>query len=145
MGTGRVVLWQNWNDVSGSNVLSRIAFKRSLTMSSYLDMIYHPWGGAQKGEAPACGKDAPVDLDDCDRCHIIIQVGGDRKAALSRIDEAVNNRLKLLQRHRLHRLCNVRAMLRQFESGLEGARQYTRRILEFVSEFPDAPTMKDDA
>lgn len=96
------------------------------------------------GDKLACSKDSPITLHDCGQFQLLVLVGRDRKIALARIDEVVDAKLEILRRHRLHRLCHVRAMMRQFESGLEGARQYMRRILEFVSDFPDAPTTEHD-
>ena len=64
---------------------------------------------------------------ECSHVHIIISLDG-RTAALSRID--VDSKLERLRGHRFHRLCHVRAMLRQFESGLEEARQFMRRAVD---------------
>lgn len=103
-----------------------------------LDVAFHQWSASEDRTRRICGQETPATLHDCSRFHLHLQVGLDPKAALSRIEKAVDDKLQFLQLHRLHRLCPVRAMLRQLESGLEEARQYMRDINDFVSEFPDA-------
>lgn len=103
-----------------------------------LDVAFHPWNGSENDERIICGQDTPLTMRDCSHFHLDLQVGIDPTAALSRIDKVIKDKLELLQQHRLHRLCPVRAMLRQFEKGLEDSRQYLRDINDFVSEFPDA-------
>lgn len=102
-----------------------------------LDMGFHAWGGggAQRDDVLICRKDATVFLGDCSRIHNIIPAD-DRDAALSQIDKVVDSRLEMLRRHCLHRLCPVRATLRQFESGLEGSRQFMRDIVDRIFEIP---------
>lgn len=102
-----------------------------------LDMRFHAWGGgdAQRNDVLICHKDVPVTLGDCGRIHNIIPAD-DHDAALIQIDEVVDSRLELLRRHCLHRLCPVRATLRQSESGLEESRQFMRDIVDRIFEDP---------
>lgn len=110
-----------------------------------LDVAFHQWSASEDSARRICDQDTPTTMHDCSRFHLHLQVGLDPKAALSRIDEVVDDKLQFLQQHRLHRLCPVRAMLRQLESGLEEARQYMQDINDFVSEFPDAVITDSDA
>lgn len=80
----------------------------------------------------------------CSRIHNIIPVD-DYEAALSQVDEVVDSRLELLQSHCKHRFCPVRATIRQFESGLEGSRQFMRDIVNRIFEIPDAVTAESEA
>jgi hypothetical protein len=151
-GSGRVVLHEkctvsHYKKFAGEELrsFSEPGVKRLLARSSQairpfqlfldLDMAYHNWGGAQ-GDALICRKDAPVTLNDCSHIHNIIPAD-DRMAAPSQIDQVVDGRLELLQRHCLHRICPVRATLRQFESGLERSRQFMRDIVNRIFEIPD--------
>lgn len=84
-----------------------------------LDVGFHQWG---VGERIVCGQDTPVTVHGCSHFQLELQVGIDPTAALSRIDKVIDDNFESLRQHRLHRLCPVRAMLRQFESGLEGSR-----------------------
>jgi hypothetical protein len=103
-----------------------------------LDMAFHPWSASKDGEAWVCSQDTPLTMHECSHIRLKLQVGVNPKAALDQIDKVLDNKLEQLQQHRLHRLCPVRAMLRQFKKGLEDSRQYLRDINDFVSEFPDA-------
>ena len=109
-----------------------------------LDVAFHQWSASEDRTRRICGQETPATLHDCSRFHLHLQVGLDPKVALSRIDKVVDDKLQFLLQHRMHRLCPVRAMLRQFESGLEEARQYMRDINDFVSEFPDAVSTESD-
>jgi len=110
-----------------------------------LDVGFHQWCASGDIERIVCAQYTPVTIRDCSRFHLDVQVGVDPTAALSRIDKAVDDKLESLRQHRLHKLCPVRAMLRQFESRLEETREYIRLINDFVSEFLDAVTTESDA
>jgi hypothetical protein len=103
-----------------------------------MDVDFHPWNSSKDGAARICSQDTPLTMHGCSHFRLNLQVGVDLKAALSRIDKVLDDKLEQLHPHRLHRLCPVRAMLRQFKKGLEDSRQYLRDINDFVSEFPDA-------
>lgn len=103
-----------------------------------LEIAFHQWCASGDGERIICGQDTPLTMHECSHFRLNLQVGVDPKAALSQIDKVLDDKLEQLQQHRLHRLCPVRAMLRQFKKGLEDSRQYLRDINDFVSEFPDA-------
>lgn len=111
-----------------------------LQLSVRLVVAYHAWYVTPCLDKVVCNIDAPITLIGCSHVHIIMSLDG-RTAALSRIDEVVNSKLELLRRQRFHRLCPVRAMLRQFEPGLEEARQFMRRVVDVcTSEVPDDMT-----
>jgi hypothetical protein len=103
-----------------------------------LDMAFHPWSSSKDGAAPICSQDIPLTMHECSHFRLNLQVGVNPKAALSQIDKVLDDKLEQLRQHRLHRLCPVRAMLRQIKKGLEDSRQYLRDINDFVSKFPDA-------
>ena len=110
-----------------------------------LDVAFHKWSGSGNDERVVCSQGAPVTIRDCSHFHLDLQVGVGPTAALSRIDKVIDDKLESLRQNRLHRLCPVRAMLRQFESRLEAMRKHIRLINDFVSEFPDAVTTESDA
>ena len=161
LGSGRVVLHMScivshYRTAAGEELcrLSYPELKHLLARTSQaivpfhlfldLDMVFHAWGGVPGGDVLICCKDNPITLRDCGRAHNIIPAD-DRAAAPSQIDEAVDSRLELLQRHCLHRLCPVRAMLRQFESGLEDSRQFMRDIVDRIFENPNDATVDSNA
>lgn len=103
-----------------------------------LDRAFHQWSTSGDGQKITCCQDTPVTMRDCSHFHLDLKVGVHPTAALSKIDKVIKDKLEVLQQHRLHRLCPVRTMLRQFEKGLEDSRRYLRDINDFGSEFPDA-------
>lgn len=110
-----------------------------------LNVGFHQWSGSGNGERIVCAQDTPVTMRDCGHLHLELQVGVYSTAALSRIDKVIDDKLESLRQHRLHRLCPVRVMLRQFESGLEGSRQYLRNLNDFVCESADGVVTYADA
>jgi hypothetical protein len=110
-----------------------------------LDVAFHSWCASGDIGRAVCSQDTPVTTRDCSRFHLDLQVGVGPTAGLSQIDKVIDDKLESLRQHRLHRLCPVRAMLRQFESRLEAMRKHIRLINDFVSEFPDAVTTESDA
>jgi hypothetical protein len=150
IATSRVVLWQYWNGqsfayherdrhlnlpppgrINGLEVsLSRYARAiQPLQLFIGLSMNYHAL--VIFNNVPVCERDAPVTLGDCRRIHCIIPLG-DRTRAMKMVDDAIDGRLALLRRHSTHQLCNVRAMRRKLESGLEFARQYMREEVNLI-------------
>lgn len=117
--------------------LSLIKFEQAIHPSRLflgLGFCFSGWG---RGDMQVCARDAPVTLDDCTsiRCNVPF---GDRALALRAVDETIDHRLGLLQRHGPHRWCAVRAMTRTLGSGLEVTRQYMREVFDLVIGNPGA-------
>jgi len=151
LSSGRIVLWQNWNgyavhgyrrvDTAVAPHAGRIPGLRH-ALSTYAQAIqpfqlflglsinyYYPG----TGHGHLCKRDAPVTSIDSQRIQYIVPLG-ERMKAMKVVDEAIDGRMALLKRHVRHRLCPVRIILQNLESGLEMPRQNMRDVVDLVFE-----------
>ena len=138
---GRVILWptSNYNSHDRAAQLSGWASMNvwQPLLSEFAEAVRplrvflgfrSPIMGWAEGEGQVCKLEAPVTFNDCSRIEAIVPAG-DGPTALKIVNETIDKRLEKLQRHRTHRMCQVRAMLRKIESGLEESRQFMKEAL----------------